>query len=113
MRCVDLHRSEQDPSWPRYLSQLGAPRPGEVPPRDTGLALLTAAYAVQYALTYLDGGEPPVLGAVVCLRPPDAGPIRIEVEAHTACGCEAALADRSAQAPIPGPCDFVRNDLLQ
>lgn len=103
VRCVDLHRSEQDPSWPRYLSQLGSPRPGEVPPRDTGLALLAAAYAVQYALTYLDGGEPPALGAVVCLRPPDAAPIRIEVEAHTACGCDAVLAGRDTPDPPDPP----------
>ena len=87
--CADLHLSELDPSWPQYLAQFAAPRPGELAPADTPLMLLAAAYAVQHALTYLDGGEPAVLGAVLSLRPPDALPHRVEFKPHPSCGCGA------------------------
>ena len=93
VHCADLQLSERDPSWPQFLAQFGTPRPGELPPADTSLALLAAAYAVQHALTYLDGGEPPVLGAVLSLRPPDALPVRIEIKPHSSCTCGAISAD--------------------
>ena len=93
VHCTDLQLSEQDPSWPQFLAQFGTPRPGELPPADTSLALLAAAYTVQHALTFLDGGEPAVLGAVLSLRPPDALPVRIEIKPHSACACGALSAD--------------------
>ncbi|HWG24712.1 TOMM precursor leader peptide-binding protein [Actinospica sp.] len=89
VHCADLRLSELDPSWPQFLAQFGAARPGELPPADTSLMLLGAAYAVQYALTHLDGREPTVLGALTSLRPPDATPLRIEIDAHPSCGCGA------------------------
>jgi bacteriocin biosynthesis cyclodehydratase domain-containing protein len=89
VHCTDLQLSELDPSWPKFLAQYGTPRPGELPPADVSLVLLAAAYAVQYALTYLDGGEPAVLGAVLSLRPPDALPRVIEVKPHPSCACGA------------------------
>ena len=89
VHCTDLQLSELDPGWPQFLAQFAAPRPGELPPADTSLVLLAAAYAVHHALTYLDGGEPAVLGAVLSLRPPDALPRRIEIKPHSSCGCGA------------------------
>ena len=89
VHCTDLQLSELDPSWPRFLAQYGTPRPGELPPADVSLVLLAAAYAVQHALTYLDGGEPAVLGAVHSLRPPDALPQVIEIKPHPSCACGA------------------------
>jgi bacteriocin biosynthesis cyclodehydratase domain-containing protein len=99
VHCVDLRLSESDPSWPQFLAQYGATRPGELPPGDTSLMLLGAAYAAHYALTRLDGGEPPVVGALMSLRPPDAAPVRIGVTAHPACGCGARN--------IPHPADLL------
>jgi bacteriocin biosynthesis cyclodehydratase domain-containing protein len=87
--CADLRLSELDPGWPQFLAQFGATRPGELPPGDTSLFLLGAAHAVQYALTRLDGGEPPVLGALTSLRPPHGAPVRIGIEAHPGCACGA------------------------
>jgi bacteriocin biosynthesis cyclodehydratase domain-containing protein len=87
--CADLRLSEIDPSWPRFLAQFGGARSGELPPADTSLMLLAAAYAVHYALTRLDGHEPLVVNRVVSLSPPDATPLQIEVGAHPSCGCGA------------------------
>lgn len=98
VHCTDLQLSEADPSWPQFLAQFGTPRSGELPPVDTSLALLAAAYAVQYALAFLDGAEPAVLGAVLSLRPPDALPARVEIKAHSSCACGATAADPSADS---------------
>ncbi|HTJ66917.1 MAG TPA: TOMM precursor leader peptide-binding protein [Actinospica sp.] len=87
--CADLRLSELDPSWPQFLAQLGTTSPGEIAPADCALLLLGAAYTVQYALAHLDGREPPVLGALTSLRPPDAAPFRVPIEPRTACGCGA------------------------
>ena len=93
VHCADLQLSAQDPSWPQFLAQFGTPRPGELPPADTSLALLAAGYATQHALAYLDGGRPAVSGAVLSLRPPDALPVRIEIKPHSSCACGAISAD--------------------
>jgi len=123
IHCADLQLSESDPSWPPFLAQFGTPRSGELPAADTSLMLLAAAYAVQYALTHLDGGAPTVLGAVMSLRPPDATPVRIEIGAHGACGCGAVYADPDAvhagpgavplPAPLPTRGGFLQSDLLE
>lgn len=89
VHCADLQLSELDPSWPQFLAQFGGTRSGELPPADTSLTLLGAAYAVHYALTHLDGDEPAVLGGLMSLRPPDAAPVRVAIDAHAACGCGA------------------------
>ena len=94
VHCADLQLSELDASWPQFLAQFGTPRPGELPPGDTSLALLGAAYAVQHTLTYLDGGEPAVLGALLSLRPPDALAVRVEIKAHPSCPCGAAAGEQ-------------------
>lgn len=89
LRCADMHQSEGDPSWARYLAQLGPPRSGETPPLDTPLALSAAACAVQSALSFLDGDDPPVLGAVLSLGSDTPSAVRIELRAHAACTCGA------------------------
>jgi bacteriocin biosynthesis cyclodehydratase domain-containing protein len=103
VHCADLRLSELDRSWPQFLAQFGTPRPGELPPADTSLALLAAAYAVQHALTYLDGGEPTTLGALLSLRPPDALPQRMELTPHPSCPCGAA-AGEATNPPSSAPC---------
>jgi bacteriocin biosynthesis cyclodehydratase domain-containing protein len=91
VRCADLHLAERDPGWPRHLAQLGPARPGELPPRDTPLALLAVAYTVLYAVSFLDGDAPPVLGAVLRLDPRGAAAAtRTEIAAHPSCPCGAA-----------------------
>jgi bacteriocin biosynthesis cyclodehydratase domain-containing protein len=112
LRCADLQQSESEPSWPRYLAQLAAPRPGGPAPRDTPLALLAAAHAVHSALTHLDGDRPPTLGAVLRLDPADGLPTRIEVKAHEACPC-GAFSRACATRVRRGPGDFVGYDLLE
>lgn len=106
VRCADLHLSAEDPGWPRHLAQLAPTRPGELAPRDTPLALLAAAYTVLHALSFLDGDDPPVLGAVLRLDPETALPERTRLAAHPACACGAAARHAEAAAPratLSGP----------
>lgn len=96
VRCTDQHFSADDPGWARYLAQLSPRRPGETPPRDTPLAMLAAAYAVLYALSFLDGDEPPVVGAVLRLEPGSGLPALSRLPAHGLCTCGAAALDVAA-----------------
>ncbi|HEX4789090.1 MAG TPA: TOMM precursor leader peptide-binding protein [Actinospica sp.] len=93
VRCADLRLAADDPGWPRYLAKLGPVRPGELPPLDTPLALLAVAYAVLYALSFLDGDEPPILGAVLRLEPEGGVPERTRLAPHPSCACGAAGAE--------------------
>jgi bacteriocin biosynthesis cyclodehydratase domain-containing protein len=93
LRCADLDLAAEDPGWPRHLAQLGPGRTGELTPRDTPLALLAVAYTVAHAVSFLDGDEPPVLGAVLRLDPDGGLPLRTELAAQTSCPCGAAAAD--------------------
>ena len=103
VRCADLWRSESEPSWPRYLAQLGTPRAGQLAPCDTPLALLAVAHAVHSALSLLDGDEPPALGAVLSLDPASGAAARTEIDAHGSCTCGAAAPGASARRGLPGP----------
>lgn len=113
VRCADLHRSEHDPSWGRYLAQLGPPRSGELPPCDTPLALTAVACAVQTALNFLDGEEPSALGAELQFGSDAPLPARIEVPPHVACACGAVGDAPGAQRFVPSPGDVPRAELLE
>src|SRR5699024_6158620 len=56
LRCLDLHRADRDPGWPRVTLQLA--KPGiAVAACDIALATLVAASAALDVLTYLDAGD--------------------------------------------------------
>ncbi|MGK5742644.1 TOMM precursor leader peptide-binding protein [Micromonospora sp. URMC 103] len=84
LHCVDLHRADRDPDWPRLAAQLAA---GEPAPAGAAATLLAAAgYAVAEALAQLDGGAPETLGAAVEID----GPGRFRRRGwppHPSCGC--------------------------
>ena len=64
LACLDLHRRDRDAHWP-------GPPPRTGPELCTVATLLAAtAYAVEEALTFLDGGTPQTLGASTELTSP-------------------------------------------
>lgn len=60
LRCLDLHRTDHDPVWPRLLTQvLGDPlrhaRPGTIGAQETASAGLAGSLAALQVLGHLDG----------------------------------------------------------
>ncbi|MEH3078672.1 MAG: TOMM precursor leader peptide-binding protein [Quadrisphaera sp.] len=86
LRCLDLHRTDRDPEWPRLLPQLAAPPGGPLRPEPPHLAALAAAVAVQQAVAQLLGHDPAALDATVELDLTGALGVR-PWSAHPACGC--------------------------
>ena len=83
LRCIDLHRTDRDATWPGP-----APRPRAEPAEPCTVVTLLAAtaYATSEILAHLDGGEPETLGAAVEI----AGPGRARRRSwppHPACLC--------------------------
>jgi hypothetical protein len=61
--CLDLHRTDRDPQWPRMLAQWRSGRRGAVQACDLGLATAVAGLAAAQALAFLDGELPAGTGA--------------------------------------------------
>ncbi|MFH9268885.1 ThiF family adenylyltransferase [Streptomyces sp. NPDC017546] len=61
--CLELHRADRDPQWPRMLAQWRSGRRGAVPACDLGLATAVAGLAAAHALAFLDGDLPASTGA--------------------------------------------------
>jgi hypothetical protein len=100
LRCLDLHRADRDPGWPRVALQLA--RPGvSVAACDIALATLVASATALDVLTFLDGGDPASLGATIerCLRSGAERTRRWTM--HPACGCSwgGAIANRTERLP--------------
>ncbi|MEU8184420.1 hypothetical protein AB0B85_03750 [Micromonospora sp. NPDC049044] len=84
LHCVELHRADRDPDWPRLAAQLVAADP--VAAGATGTLLAAIGYALAEALTQLDGGQPETLGAAVEIT--GAGRFRRRGwPPHPACEC--------------------------
>ncbi len=88
LRCLDLHRCDRDPSWPRVAAQLVA---GRMPLAacEVTLATLAAAQAAQQALLLLDGeSHPPSVGGTLETTAADGRTRRRSWDLHPACGCQ-------------------------
>ncbi|MEV6473759.1 ThiF family adenylyltransferase [Streptomyces sp. NPDC051657] len=88
--CLELHRADRDPQWPRMLAQWRSGRRGAVPACDLGLATAVAGLAAAHALAFLDGDLPSCTGArweaalpLLDWRSEPIGP-------HADCSCGAA-----------------------
>ncbi|NEB37796.1 ThiF family adenylyltransferase [Streptomyces sp. SID14515] len=88
--CLELHRADRDPQWPRMLAQWRSGRRGAVPACDLGLATAVAGLAAAHALAFLDGDLPTSTGArweaalpLLDWRSEPIGP-------HADCSCGAA-----------------------
>jgi hypothetical protein len=64
LRCLDLHRADRDPAWPRLAEQL-AEKQAEPMPCTSATMLTAAGFAAAEVLTYLDGGLPATIGTTV------------------------------------------------
>jgi hypothetical protein len=86
LRCLDLHRADRDPAWPRVLAQLLA-RPAPVA-GETASSLLAASLAALQVLAHLDGGaRPAAVGATLEIELPGGLVSRRPWPVHPACGC--------------------------
>ncbi|MFC0503293.1 ThiF family adenylyltransferase [Micromonospora costi] len=84
LNCVDLHRVDRDPAWPRLAAQLAAEEPN--PAVATATLLAATGFAVTEALAQLDGGTPETLGGSMEIH----GPRRLRRRGwppHPGCGC--------------------------
>ncbi|WP_239167522.1 hypothetical protein [Catellatospora coxensis] len=64
LHCLDLHRTDRDPSWPRLAAQL-AQAPGGADPCSAATRLTAAGFAAAEVLAHLDGGAPSTVGTTV------------------------------------------------
>jgi hypothetical protein len=94
LRCLDLHRTDRDPDWPRLLAQLpGRPSPADA--GETASSRLGAGLAALQVLAHLDGlgADPPAcpapasVGATLEIDLPDGLVSRRTWPVHPACGC--------------------------
>ncbi|MDX6272809.1 MAG: hypothetical protein QOJ92_19 [Frankiales bacterium] len=89
VRCLDLHRTDRDPAWPRLLAQLATP-PAAVAACDVVLATQVAATAAQQILVLLDSGGrslPESANGTLELVSPGWRFRRRSWPPHPACGC--------------------------
>jgi len=89
-RCLDLHRRDRDPAWPRLLTQLAA-QPATAPEQacDGVLATAVAARTALQVLMHLDGDTPTVAGATLHFALPDGAARRRTWQPHRECDCGA------------------------
>ena len=103
LRCLDLHRADRDPAWPRVLAQLSWPaRPRS---RARRLALLAASLAALQVLLHLDGGAGPAPWArtleLELPRPVPRRACRWSVPACLAAGGARRLRPRPSAGALP------------
>ncbi|HWJ85288.1 MAG TPA: hypothetical protein VNR62_07665 [Cellulomonas sp.] len=85
LRCLDLHRADEDPAWPLVADALS--RPAHDGDEVGVLAGSSASVAAAAVLAFLDRGEP--LPATYEIGLPDAVPRRRDWAVHPSCGCTA------------------------
>ncbi|MFE9682810.1 TOMM precursor leader peptide-binding protein [Streptomyces sp. NPDC006285] len=85
--CLDLSRTDRDPTWPRLLAQWRSGRPHQVPACDLTLAATVAGLASGHALAFLDGEVPSSAGARWEVSAPGFDWHARPVWQHPACPC--------------------------
>lgn len=88
LRCLDLHRRDRDPEWPRLVPQLAAGSDGTPAAEESVLVALGSALATAQSLAHLDARCRPVsVDATLEIGLPD-GLVDVRPwSAHPACGC--------------------------
>jgi bacteriocin biosynthesis cyclodehydratase domain-containing protein len=84
LNCLDLHRRDRDPAWPRLAAQLAGAPSTDACAAPTLIA--AAGYAAAEVLAFLDGNTPETVGAAVEI----SAPARVRRRAwppHPACTC--------------------------
>jgi hypothetical protein len=108
LNCLDLHRQDRDPSWPRLAAQLV--NPGAAEPCTVPTLVAAAGYAVAEILTFLDGGTPEILGAATEISLPGRRRRRAWPP-HPGCSCprRRGAPSRPSRGPRPTPHPTVTN----
>ncbi|MFJ6514877.1 ThiF family adenylyltransferase [Streptomyces sp. NPDC091406] len=101
--CLELHRADRDPQWPRMLAQWRSGRRGAVPACDLGLATAVAGLAAAHALAFLDGDLPACTGArwEAALPLLDWRSEQIGPHADCSCGAAAGAGRERASGAVP------------
>ncbi|MFD5200527.1 ThiF family adenylyltransferase [Streptomyces sp. NPDC058375] len=101
--CLELHRADRDPQWPRMLAQWRSGRRGGVPACDLGLATAVAGLAAAHALAFLDGDLPACTGArwEAALPLLDWRSEQIGPHADCSCGAAGGLGRERASGAVP------------
>ena len=91
VRCLDLHRTDQDPAWPALVQQLTsrARYPGPwLAACDRTSASLIGTWAAREALTFVEHRWPMTTHAVLEIWSDGRPPSTHETRWHPACGCD-------------------------
>ncbi len=89
LRCLELHRTDRDPSWPAVAAQLAGATPdgrGE-----SSITALVAGLLALQVVCWVDGQRrPATVGATVTVTLPDGLSTRRAWHQHPGCGCSRA-----------------------
>ncbi|MGZ2357749.1 ThiF family adenylyltransferase [Streptomyces sp. 372A] len=88
--CLQSHRRDRDPQWPRMLAQWQSGRRGAAQACDLALATAVAGLAAAHALAFLDGELPMSTGARWEAALPLLDWRSERIGAHLDCSCGAA-----------------------
>lgn len=86
LRCLDLHRTDEDPRWPAVATQITASPPTG---SETSLSWLAASLAAHQALAHVDGRSVLLDGVTLEVTATYPLPRYREWAAHPECGCTA------------------------
>lgn len=86
LRCLDLHRTDRDASWPRIAAQLAGPPQG-VEACDVVLATAAACHAAFQILAHIDGADCTTVDGTLELTLPDWRWRRRSWSQHPGCAC--------------------------
>ena len=86
LRCLDLHRTDSDASWPTIAAQLHA---GDVADESGLVAAVCAGLGAAAVLAHLDRVPGLAPGTTLEVAQPDAVPRRRTWAVHPECGCTA------------------------
>ncbi|WP_405916169.1 TOMM precursor leader peptide-binding protein [Streptomyces sp. NBC_00728] len=100
--CLDLRRTDRDPTWPRLVAQWRSGRQCRVTACDLALAAAVAGLAASHALAFLDGDLPATAGARWEASLPGADWHATPVWAHPACPCGTAEKTKGERTPVDG-----------
>ncbi len=96
--CLDLGRTDRDPTWPRLLAQWRSGQSRQVPACDLTLAATVAGLAAGHALAFLDGELPSSAGARWEVSVPGFDWHARPVWQHPACPCGTGEKGKGEQA---------------
>lgn len=91
LRCVDLHRTDRDPTWPLLAARLASGGAGRERGEETLLAVTGAALCAAQVLAHVDGRPAAVHDAALEVALPAALPARAAWAPHRLCRCGAVV----------------------